>query len=90
MFPNWLSLEKMDLKSRRKTPANDAQLIQLVRTRFGRENVKERVNVSSCGLVVTLHGMVESTGERSRLETLVKGTPGVEDVINKLGIRRAE
>lgn len=76
----------MDLKSRRNTPANDAQLIQLVRTRLGRENVKDRVNVSSCGLVVTLHGMVESTDERSRLETLVKRMPGVKNVINKLGI----
>ena len=69
-------------------PANDAQLIQLVLTRLGRENVKDRINVSSCGFVITLHGMVEKWDERSRLETVIRGTSGVEDVVNKIGVRR--
>ncbi len=73
---------------RSTAPANDAQLIQLVRTRLGRESVKTRINVSSCGFVVTLHGMVEDVDEKSRLETLVRGVSGVRGVASKLGVRR--
>lgn len=71
-------------------PENDAHLIQLVRTRLGRANVRDRINVSSCGLVVTLHGMVEGAEEMSRLGSVVCGVYGVEGVINKLKVRRAD
>ncbi|MGB3680880.1 MAG: BON domain-containing protein [Rubrobacteraceae bacterium] len=67
---------------------NDAQLIQLVRGRLGRENVKGRINVSSCGLVVTLHGAIEDPAEASRIEEIVRRVRDVEDVVNKLGVRR--
>ncbi len=75
------------LKNRSPVPASDAHLIQLVRTRLGREIVETRINVSSCGFVITLHGMVENRGERARLEMTVRGVAGVEGVVNKLGVR---
>lgn len=78
----------MDPKSLRKAPANDAQLIQLVRTRLGREGVKARINVSSCGHVVTLHGMVQSKDQGLHLEAVVRRVAGVEGVINKLSARQ--
>lgn len=71
------------------SPANDAQLIQTVCSRLGRENVKDRINVSSCGFVVTLHGAVEDQVERLRIESVVRGVRGVEEVVNKLGVRRS-
>lgn len=77
----------MNPKSLRKVPANDAQLIQLVRTRLGREDVGSRINVSSCGRVVTLHGMVGSKEQRSHVETLVRRVPRVEDVLVKVKVR---
>lgn len=54
--------------------ANDARL---VRTRLVRERPDGRINVSSCGFVVTLHGTVDGEEERSRLEALVRGVKGV-------------
>ncbi len=71
-------------------PANDAQLIQLVRTRLGRANVKDRINISSCGFVVTLHGAVGDPDEGLRLESVVCGVYGVEGVVNKLKVRRLD
>lgn len=70
------------------SPANDTQLIQTVRSRLGRENVENRINVSSCGFVVTLHGTIEDQAERLRIESVVRGVRGVEGVVNKLGVRR--
>lgn len=77
----------MNPKSLRKVPANDAQLTQLVRIRLGREYVGGRINVSSCGCVVALHGMVESKEQRSHVETLVRRVAGVEDVLVKVKAR---
>ena len=70
-------------------PANDAQLSQDVRSRLGKERVagESRVNVSSCGFVVTLHGTVGSREEAGRILDLVKTVDGVADVENKLVIR---
>ena len=75
-------------ESPRTVPANDVHLIQLVRTRLGREDLNDRINVSSCGLVVTLHGTVEDRNEKLRLESVVRGVSGVKGVISKLGVRQ--
>ncbi len=71
------------------TPANDAQLAQDVRSRLGRERSAgdERVNVSSCSFVVTLHGMVGNPEEVERISALARSVPGVADIENKLVIR---
>lgn len=70
-------------------PANDAQLAQSVRQRFGRERIvgEDRVSVSSCSFVVTLHGTVASEERRGFMERIARAVPGVEDVENKLMIR---
>lgn len=78
------------LKQPNTVPANDAQLIQLVRTRLGRTNLKHRINISSCGFVVTLHGAVGDSDERLRLENIVRGVYRVEGVVNKLKVSRAD
>jgi osmotically-inducible protein OsmY len=68
-------------------PANDALLVQVVRTALGRRPWgTPRINISSCSFVVTLHGTVRSVGERDRVEAAVRGVAGVEDVVNKLGV----
>jgi osmotically-inducible protein OsmY len=68
-------------------PANDALLVQVVRTALGRRpRGTPRINISSCSFVVTLHGTVRSVGERARVEAAVRGVAGVEDVVNKLGV----
>ena len=69
-------------------PANDALLIQLVRGgALGRRSRgAPRINVSSCSFVVTLHGTVRSVVERDGIEAAVRAVPGVEDVVNKLGV----
>ena len=64
------------------TPANDAQLIQLVRSALGRRS--PRINVSSCSFVVTLHGLTNGEEERDEIEASVRAVPGVRDVSNKL------
>ena len=65
-------------------PANDAQLVQLVRSALGRRS--RGTNISSCSFVVTLHGAVRSAAEREGIEAAVRAVAGVEDVVNKLGV----
>jgi osmotically-inducible protein OsmY len=68
-------------------PANDALLIQLVRSALGRRSRgTPRINISSCSFVVTLHGTVGSTEERDGIEAAVRAVAGVEDVVNRLGV----
>lgn len=70
--------------------ANDAQLIQKVRSALGGDDLFEnsgRINVSSCGAVVTLHGIVRSEGDRRGIESLVRQISGVQGVENKLRLR---
>lgn len=67
--------------------ANDAHLIQLVRGALGRDpSVRglPRPNVSSCGLVITLHGRMPGAAERRAVEEAVARVPGVQGVENKL------
>jgi osmotically-inducible protein OsmY len=66
------------------TPANDAQLIQLVRGALGRRS--PRINVSSCSFIVTLHGITNSGEERDEIEAAVRAVPGVRDVSSKLRV----
>ena len=67
--------------------ANDPHLVQLVRGALGRNpRVRSRINVSSCSSVVTLHGRAASAEERWEIEALVRRVPGVEGVMDKLGI----
>ncbi len=67
-------------------PANDALLVQLVRGALGRRGRSARINVSSCKLVVTLHGIANSAVERNEIEDLVRAVPGVRGVSNKLRV----
>lgn len=68
-------------------PANDALLVQVVRSALGRSSRgTSRINVSSCSFVVTLHGAVGSAEEREGIEAAVRAVPGVRDVLNKLGV----
>lgn len=66
---------------------NDAHLIQLVRGALGRDprtHGLPRPNVSSCKLIISLHGSVPG-GEESRIfEEAVLRVPGVRGVENKL------
>lgn len=67
--------------------ANDAQLIQLVRGALGRDPMMRglpRPNVSSCKLIISLHGSVPGEEESRAIEEAVRGVPGVRDVENKL------
>jgi osmotically-inducible protein OsmY len=69
--------------------ANDALLVQLVRGALGRDPCsrgESRINVSSCSFVVTLHGLASSAERRREIEAAVRAVPGVEGVVNKLGI----
>ncbi len=71
------------------TPANDALLIQLVRGALGkrgRSSGSPRINVSSCKLVVTLHGIASSSKEKDEIEAAVRAVSGVRDVSNKLTV----
>jgi osmotically-inducible protein OsmY len=68
-------------------PANDALLVQLVRSALGRRSRgTPRINVSSCSFVVTLHGAVSSAEERDGIEAAVRAVTGVRGVLNKLGV----
>lgn len=72
-----------------KDPANDAHLIQLVRGRLGRDDALSgdpKLNVSSCGMVVSLHGFVRNPELRDRAGEIASSVYGVEGVINKLRI----
>ncbi|WP_119067453.1 BON domain-containing protein [Rubrobacter indicoceani] len=69
--------------------ANDAHLIQLVRGAFGRDEALQegsRLDVSSCRMMVSLHGSVKSDGRRERAERVAASVSGVEGVINKLRV----
>ena len=44
----------------------------------------KRPNVSSCGLVITLHGSVHGDEESRAIEEAVGRVPGVQGVENKL------
>lgn len=71
--------------------ANDAQLIQLVRGALGRDLVTRglpRPNVSSCKLIISLHGSVPRGEESRLLEEAVLRVPGVRGVENKLVLSR--
>ena len=68
---------------------NDAHLVQLVRGSLGRDERMRglpRPNVSSCGHVVTLHGVARNPLERHLLEEAVRRVPGVRGVVNKLAV----
>ena len=70
-------------------PANDAHLVQLVRGALGRNPETRdlpRPNVSSCKLVVTLHGCVRSAEESRRIEEVARGTSGVRGLENKIKV----
>jgi osmotically-inducible protein OsmY len=70
-----------------EAPANDAHLVQLVRGALGRRarpRGRQRMNVSSCSFVVTLHGTASSAQERAEIEAAARAVPGVSDVANKL------
>jgi osmotically-inducible protein OsmY len=70
--------------------ANDAQLIQEVRSTLGRTpefRSSGRINVSSCKSVVTLHGAVLSEEDRGGIGALVRGVPGVRGIENKLRVQ---
>jgi osmotically-inducible protein OsmY len=68
-------------------PANDALLVQLVRGALGRRSPgTPRLNVSSCSFVVTLHGAVRSAEEKEGIEAAVREVPGVNGVVNRLGV----
>ncbi len=67
--------------------ANDAQLVQKVRSALGRGVSSPRLNVSSCGFVVTLHGTVCDEERRRSVEAVVHRVEGVRGVVNKLGVR---
>ncbi len=67
--------------------ANDAQLIQRVRGALGRDPRARdlpRPNISSCKLIISLHGSVPGAGESQFLEETVLSVPGVRGVENKL------
>ena len=70
--------------------ANDAILVQLVRGSLG-QNAEtrglSRPNVSSCALVVTLHGCVRVSEERGTIEEAVRWVLGVRPVVNKMIVR---
>lgn len=65
--------------------ANDADLVQRVRSSLGRDSRIRglRPNVSSCELVVTLHGRMGEE-ERRAVEEAVRRVAGVRDVANKI------
>ncbi len=70
-----------------EAPANDAHLVQLVRGALGRRlrpRGRQRINVSSCSFVVTLHGTATSAQERAEIEAAARVVPGVSDVANRL------
>ena len=67
--------------------ANDAHLIQIVRGALGRDPRTRglpRPNISSCKLIISLHGSVPGAEESRYLEEAVLSVPGVLGVENKL------
>lgn len=73
------------------SPANDAHLIQLVRGALGRDARTRglpRINVSSCKLVVTLHGSLPREQGRAACE-VAREVSGVREVVCKLRVWRS-
>ena len=71
------------------TVANDALLVQLVRSSLGRDAKTRglsRPNVSSCSFVITLHGCAGDAEERRIVEEAVRRVPGVRGLVNKMRI----
>lgn len=71
------------------TVANDALLVQLVRSSLGRDTKTRglsRPNVSSCSFVITLHGCAGGAEECRVLEEAVLRVPGVRGLVNKMRI----
>lgn len=69
------------------TVANDAHLVQLVRGSVGHDLKTlglSRSNISSCRLVVTLHGRACGAKEHRAIEKTMRRVPGVRGVINKI------
>ncbi|QIN79187.1 BON domain-containing protein [Rubrobacter marinus] len=64
--------------------ANDAHLMRGALGRDPGIRGLPRLNVSSCGLVVTVHGSVPDAEARRLVEEAVRRVPGVEGVENKL------
>lgn len=86
-FLNYVPRSSMSPDS---TAANNAQLIQNVRSALGRNGRFSdlgRINISSCKATVTLHGIVGREGDRREIESLVRGIAGVRGVENKLRVR---
>lgn len=76
----------MKTTGRMASPANDAHLVQLVRGALGRDPRTRRlprVNVSSCKLVVTLHGSLLRE-QREAVCEVARGVEGVSGVVCKL------
>ena len=72
--------------------ANDCLLVQLVRSFLGHDAKTfglERPNVSSCFIVITLHGRVVGMEEHRTLEERVCRVPGVRNVVNRIEDRSA-
>ena len=68
------------------SPANDAQRAQNARSALGRSGYSSGLNVSSCGFVVTLHGVVREAAERRGVEEVVRRVEGVRGVLNRLKV----
>lgn len=72
-------------------PANGAMLAQLVRGALGRrvrDRARSKVNVSSCGFVVALHGSADGAEEAAGIEARARAVPGVRGAVNRLNARR--
>jgi osmotically-inducible protein OsmY len=69
---------------------SDAHLVALVRSALGRDpkvrDLPARLNISSCGFVVTLHGLVPTREDARRVEAAVRRVQGVQSVENKLEV----
>lgn len=76
----------MDSTAREKAPANDAQLVQNVRSALGRGGLSSDLNISSCGFIVTLHGAVRDGTERRGVEETVRRIEGVRGVVNRIRV----
>lgn len=73
----------------RGEPPNDALLVQLVRGAIGRRPGSRgwpRINVSSCSLEVTLHGLAGDARQRGEIEAVARAVRGVREVHNKMGV----
>lgn len=67
-------------------PDADRALARLVQDRLGQDAVVGRnaYVVASAGGQVTLSGVVRNESERARVVGIARGTPGVQDVVDRL------